>query len=51
MEFIDKSNYDLTPEERKEKAIFLMDKLRAIHKESPIGTLEELMKWKDEGRK
>lgn len=35
----------------KNKAKEIMDKLRAIHKESPFGTLEELMEWKNEGRK
>ena len=35
----------------KNKAKELMDKMRAMHKESPLGTLEELMEWKNEGRR
>ncbi len=33
------------------KAKELMDKMRAMTKNHPIGTLEEILEWKNEGRK
>ncbi|MEK6747318.1 MAG: type II toxin-antitoxin system prevent-host-death family antitoxin [Rickettsiales bacterium] len=29
----------------------LLDEMRALNKENPLGTLNELMEWKSEGRK
>ena len=29
----------------------IINKLRAINKKSPLGTLEELMEWKEDGRR
>ncbi len=40
-----------TNKNNKNKAKELMDRMRAMHKESPLGTLEELMEWKTEGRR
>lgn len=34
-----------------ETAKELLDKMRAMHKKSPLGTMEELMEWKAEGRR
>ena len=35
----------------KNKAKELMDKMRAMTKKHPIATLEEILEWKNEGRK